>query len=363
MRRLFSLLIICLFWLGSAQALDTLRYAVCDTSLAEHKAAGYDSLFVDWIAWEAMNRNLTTDNAVCIVDFYNDGDTMKTWSALTIGTGWTTSDSERIILTTPASERHDGTDSTGFRVTIATADEVITVSENYVTIEGLSIYQPNAEEAISFSGLATGAHIRISHCLLRGSANGTRGIYLSDADANLKVWNNFIHDWHGTSGRGIWIYQSNKVWLYNNTIYDCETDGIYVMVQSAGKVIAKNNTVIAEASGSDFNGTFAGNDSSDYNCSGDATAPGTHSLHNKAAYDVFSDTTRSTPNLCLKTNSVCIDSATDLSSDPNLPFNDDILGTIRTGTWDMGGCEFVKAKKAKHVIKTSIKNANVIFKK
>lgn len=353
-KRIFSIIIlIVLLWIGSAQALDTLKYAVCDTSL--HKDEGYDSLFVDWIAWEAMDLSLTTLNSACIVDFFNDGDTLKTWAALTIGTAWATSDSERIILRTPVSEKHDGIWGTGFRVTTDSDAHLIIIEEAHVRIEGLVLYQSKAYDIIRTISMPTPSDVRISNCLLKGTGATKHGIHTTSANNMVKIKNNFFDTISGASGVAIWIYNCADVWIYNNTAYNVGGPGINVI---KCPVYAKNNIVIGSG-GPDFQGTFLGGDSSDYNCSGDATAPGTHSIKNKAAYDIFADTTKADPDLHLKSGSVCIDSGVDLSSDPDLPFSDDIDGDTRTGTWDIGADEYVAERVIERVKNVNVKGANI----
>jgi len=359
-KKVFAILtILALFlWMAwftkSAYGLDTLKYAVCDTS--KHKDAGYDSLFVNWTAWEALNLNLPTLNSICIVDFYNDGDTMKTWSALVIN-GWETSDSERIKMQTPASERHDGTRNSGFRVTTSDGAPLITISDAHVSIEGLALHQSQAYNIIYLAALPTPTDIRIFDCLFTGTATTEKAIYVWDGDAKSRIYNNIFDGITGASGMGIWVYIADSVWIYNNTLYNIGAIGIRRVRREYDAVFVKNNVVVS--GGPAFLGDFDA--SSDYNCSWDTTAPGTHSIKDKAAYDIFVDTTSSDPDLHLKANSVCIDSGVDLSSDPDLPFSDDIDGDTRTGTWDIGADEYIaeEGEAIKRVYKSSIKDASV----
>ena len=354
-KKIFTIFVL-LLWIGSAQALDTLKYAVCDTSL--HKDEGYDSLFVDWTAWEALNLHLPNLNSACIVDFFNDGDSLKTWTALVIS-GWSTSDSELIEMRTPASERHDGTRNSGFRVTTSDAADLITVSEAYVRIDGLALYQSNAYDIIDTRNMPTPSDIRISNCLLKGTGATKCGIYTYSGYSKVRIKNNIFDAISGASGMGIWVYHCDTVWAYNNTLYNIGAIGFRRVYDD---VLVKNNIVIS--GGPAFLGDFAGGDSSDYNCSGDTTAPGTHSIKNKAAYDIFADTTKSDPDLHLKLGSVCIDSGVDLSSDPDLPVTDDIDGDSRPqgNATDMGGDEWMATgdgEAIKRVKNTNIKKTNV----
>jgi len=320
---------------------------------------GAGRMYADWRQWAMQGLDLRPGTGLgkrMVVQFYNDGDTMVSWPACSlarsVGGGnpsytWLTDDSCRVFWTIPDSERHDGVwpnmEHPGFAVRSDTRPLAIEI--DYMTMEGFAIWKDELgtsySQCIFVSNQTAGANdIRISDCILRGSDSCSICLYANGYNAiNLYLWNTILyganHPTH--DGKGIRL-DVNKAWVFNCTVFDCPYVG---MSCSAGSCWAKNDVVIDCHESTQDMAFFEG----DYNCTSDNSAPGSNSIKNKTAYDVFADTTQATLDLHLKTNSVCIDSGTDLSADSDLPFNTDVEGDTRPqgDAWDMGADEWVTA--------------------
>ena len=285
-------------------------------------------------SWEASRQaDLVTADTIEIAECYND------WlgglvDALTIS-GWTTDSTHYVKIYTPASERHSGTASAGFKLKNTTvASSPLAISEGWVRIEGLVIEQTIADyDAITITGADTlDDEIRISKCVIYNSSvppGSSKGISSTGTNNPLvKAWNNIIYDFSGAGGAGVKSIDGTPTWnVYNNTAYNCY-GGVN---NTGGTMVAKNNLADLPNSGNGFTGLSAG---SDYNASSDATAGsfGTHGRANQAF--TFSSAVIKDFHLDV------LDSAAKGFgiSDPGAGlFSDDIDGIARGGSaWDIG---------------------------
>jgi len=351
-----------------------LLFGLCGSAIAtppdsiQTIGTGAGRMYADWATWATQDLNLTTMSRYdghgtgrrLVAQLYNDGDSLVSWPILTLDKlEWITNDSCEIYLMTPESERNDGTWG-GFRV--RTDGIIMNINVNYIWIDGLALWRdalaPSYGACIFVTQQESQNDIRVSNCILRGSDSCSMGLYANGADViNLRFWNNIIYNtmcsWKFPKSVRLYV---DTAWVFNNTAYNSDYAGFMC---DAGVVIAKNNIAI------NCTYSFAWMDgASDYNCSSDQYAPGSHSLTYQDAYDVFADTTQATLDLHLKTNSVCIDSGTDLSADSDLPVTDDVDGDSRPqgDATDMGADEWVTAGEGgavPRVRKTTIIKATV----
>jgi len=299
------------------------------------RASGGD--YTTLSSWEAaQQRDLVAADEIEIAECYND------WANgledAPFIDGWTTDDTHYIKIYTPASERHDGTAGTGFWLKGDTWQASLAINDPYVIVEGLEITS-NLSNAYNCIGIDVGGKtgwVKISHCLIHDATVWSPyGIYVKYI-GTLYVWNNIIYNIdNGSEGCGIRATSDNcnEAYVYNNTVSDCYDSGI----NTYGSVMVAKNNLVQNCGTSCFVGAY--NSSSDYNASDDSSSTGgAHDRTNQT----FTFVDEANDNFHLAPNDTgARNYGTDLSSDPNLAFSDDIDGETRSGTWDIGADEEV----------------------
>jgi hypothetical protein len=296
------------------------------------------------------SADLITANTVMMVACYGDGaDT----TSFAIDASWVTGPNNFIKIYTPVassevgiSQRHAGKwDNAKYRLEPPT-NSGIYINTNYARIEGLQITvdrNSGANDGIATS-IGSAGEIQISHCIFKGVLSGTAtnlaAISSWNDSANLvvKVWNNILYDFINSSNNIITIYNNTaKTYAYNNTLQN-----VWIgLAHYGGTFVAKNN--IVQDANDGYVGTFTSSDYNISNLASDAPSPSyrsglatTLTFADKAADDFHLDAG----------DTDALDVGTDLSSDPNLAFSDDIDGGIRSGTWDIGVDEYVATIKS-----------------
>lgn len=212
-----------------------------------------------------------------------------------------------------------------------TGSAALTISANFVRIRNLQII---AKQSIApryciqvISVPSGGSDIRVDSCILKGSTavNNLFGIYVNDADATLNIYNSILYNFPGTNGCGINL-NAGVVNAYNVTVYGCTAKGF---TRSSGTFTCIN--CISANNGDDFSGTIT----VDHCCSddGDGTNAQTPSAGNWA--NEFTDAASGDFSLLVGGN--CVGNGID---DPGSGlYGDDIIGTTRSSTWDIGAFE------------------------
>lgn len=226
--------------------------------------------------------------------------------------GYTTSITNYIHVYTPTSERHKGVwDNTKYRLEIS--GRAMDIYQEYTHIEGLQISGTQIAIYARFFS-------RISHNIIKNSGNGIYNLSYGIA------WNNIIYD---IIGSGFWM-QSNS-FAYNNTVYNC---GIGFEQNSSYATLINN---ISYNNAFNYNATKFGVNSN-FNLSGpqQTNAPGANSRNGPDMFVSFIDEVNYDLHLT-KYDVGARNYGIDLSTDPNLPFSDDIDSQIRpSGSWDIG---------------------------
>ena len=323
-------------------------------------AGGHYTTLTSWEADRQGDITATARNTIEVAECYND------WATglddnLELA-GWTTDSTHYVKVYTPASERHDRTAGTGFRLKCPDGASVYAISiasgSGYTVIQGLEIIGPDTP-ANGGRGISNGAtETVISDNIIHGfDYNNTTNIatfvgpnyiyrniiydggstgILNDSGGEYYIYNNVIHDM-GVYG----IRMRRTTYVYNNTIYNCGT-GIITGYDTAYTV--KNNLCIDNAT-ADYN-LALGTITASNNISSDDTAPGDDSLTDQTLDDIkFVSLTEGYLDFRIQPDSSAVDAGVDLSG----TFIDDVDGHIRTG-WDVGAdeaaAEFVCAIRA-----------------
>jgi len=218
---------------------------------------------------------------------------------------------------------------------ISNSERVFEIYEDYVTIEGLQVYNNrtiNHVYGISVIDQTEGI-VNINQCIVKIEGS-------SDVTYN----NGNIFCWHANNVNitNCVIYGGDKI-NYKRTgvfgtdttvhIFNCIISGACIGIQryQIGSINVINSVVfnnIDNFLGGDIVVTYSASDDGD----------GTNAINMSALSDDWSDVFVDYDNydFHLKKSSVLIDNGTNLSS----KFTDDIDGETRTGTWDVGADEY-----------------------
>ncbi|MCP4126926.1 MAG: hypothetical protein GY753_07680 [Gammaproteobacteria bacterium] len=269
-------------------------------------------------AWESGEQtDLVSADEIAVAECYDDWPSGLN-NSVDIS-GWTTDATRRIIIRTPASERHDGTPQSGFHVKPSLGyGRAVWLRTPYVTLEGIEVENTGAGgEAI---GVFYSAGIIIDSCIIKAVDQGIKRV----ADTTI-VRNTLIYD----CDEAITISESSRSYTCENvTIANC-TQGFH----GDGDQVLKN--CVAYGCTTNFDGTFSAsstnNASSDY--SGDAP-PGSNPYTSDVVSGDFEDAANDDYHLA--SGSGLIDQGADLSGS----FTTDVDGDTRSGTWDIGFDEY-----------------------
>ena len=148
-------------------------------------------------AWEAdIPADLVAVDESWIAECYND------WpdgllDKVTIA-NITTSQTNSIVITSPPSERHDGTPGAGFRVINSSpptnVDGTIVVNVPYVTVEYLEVINNNDDTvepnqyAISLEINSGSGSVLVSHCIFNNSVDSTNSIANRSVNPNISLF-------------------------------------------------------------------------------------------------------------------------------------------------------------------------------
>jgi hypothetical protein len=290
------------------------------------------SSFTAWAA--AQTRDLVSADEIEHAECYNDG-TITDTVDLDL---WTTDSTRYVKISTPLSERHDGTIGSGFTWVGSTAYLLRVNRLNHIRVEGI-IFQAEQNKRPIYVYQSASGEIYISKCVFSrspGTGDAKLVVDVVTSNCDVYIWNNFfiytqLHLYEAT----------NTHYVYCNSFYGSNF-GIYL--GSPKTVIAKNNVVITTNS-TCYNESSHFDASSEYNGSAAASgtpyeAPGTNSIYSLVATSEYRGLIVGFENLHTQAATSGIYAAgLDLSADPNLPISDDIIGTARS-QWDIGASEY-----------------------
>ena len=294
----------------------------------------------EWNAAEATDLVAAGDTHVVHCDADDGAGSHSADATAVIISGWTTDATHDITIQVDADKRHNGKwDTSAYRLDVN--GRPLVIDNSYVKFYGLQVrYAGTSDMATIHFEANGGIGAEVAYCIVRGnpaaSAYTAMAIQMDNPSVAgiAKIYNNIIYD----SYIGIITYYATNLtaYVYNNTV----TNMVSRCIESDGKQLIAINNITQNCGTNCFQDIFPA--ASDYNISDDGTAPGSHSKTMTSV--VFVDDTTSPYDFHLApTDTAAKDSGTDLSSDPNLSFSDDVDGETRTAPWDIGADEYVSA--------------------
>ena len=283
-------------------------------------------------------------------------------------TGWTTSATYHILITSEGSDRHNGVfDASKYRLSkgLNSGDSpnytLLLIDCVYAKVVGLQFYTLGNSGSSAYQGCIAvydsstsyvTSDVWIEKCIFRGQVTSgkTQNVGIEFADktgqnTQLYVYNNIFYDFDDSSGARCGLWRSSNedfgsnLYAYNNTFHNCY-NGI---LAEFANVIAKNN-LVQDSSGSCYAGSYFDTDS-EYNCDDDSTAPTTGRRTGEVLFlDEDGDNFKLSPN-----DTVAKEYGVSLNPDSDgwLSFSDDIIGNARPQdtSWDIGASEAVTAEE------------------
>lgn len=294
--------------------------------------SGVNAAYASMNSWEAAEQtDLVSDGDIHEVRCEGTGDT----GAGVLIEGWTTGVSNYIYILVEAAHRHNGTWNTGkyYLEGASSGTGRLTISQGYFRTKGLQVRNTQG----SPSGLTSAIRnvsiglfdIRIDKCIKRDG----RYTFRTETNAVISITNSIAYG--GTVGAYVTVDASADLKLYS-----CDGIGVdFGIYAFQGTITAKNcyakaTTAYATSTGTLNKTTCASSDTT-----------GSAGLQN-IAYSTtnFVNVTGGSEDLNLKSGSTLIGNGTDTSGEgAPLNFTDDIIGTERGGTWDVGAFEFISA--------------------
>lgn len=299
------------------------------------KSSGGD--YTTLAGWEAGEQgNLTTLNDLAYCELYAIADTTQ----CTID-GWTTDSTRYVRIYTDSTARHAGAWDTGkYRLELTTAGSpggCITNREAHTRFEFLQVYNTKGTPLQFDEGIYSEATCFVDGCIVRG---GWAGIDLTLGGCTCR---------NSVTYGGLRGGRSNNSGSPGNTWQNCTLIGSTVGLAIDSNVVystAQNVYVHGGTFGfSNLAVTTAGGIVAKTNCmSSDTTATnnsgggGATNCTNSVAHSTanFTNVTGGSEDYHIPTGSALKDAGVDLSG----TFTNDIDGTTRSGTFDVGADEF-----------------------
>jgi len=295
-------------------------------------------------AWEAGEQQDLTDATPDWMHCYCRASSGTIDSTVYEILGWTTAAASYILVEAASTDRASTAwDATNYRLETADATYAVRIREDYVRFEGLQIGQTSGDasgdQTIVITGItATNNDLWFSYCFIRThpSSQVSRPIDFVDTDIICKIWNCIIENRATATGSYSLYCNVADLKVDNCTIIGNATMTYSIRyVSGAGEFY---NTIAIDAATQvwlDGSSNFTG----DYNCEDDTgDVPGGNSQTGSEPTFV----NKGTDYALSGAGSVAKDNGTDRSGGL-VSDSDDINGTARGATWDIGAHEYVAA--------------------
>lgn len=302
------------------------------TSLSAWESARQADLpsgdIIEKVICSSQSASHTADSSTCAID------------------GWTTDSTRYIEITVDSGSRHAGVfSSSKYRLTAQ-----FYTTESNVRVDGLQVDKTSAAYAylMYFKPIGGVCDYRVTNTIIRNPATttvpGTLGFEGSPSASSAVRVNNVICVSGITSGRNVRHNSANYTGYFENMTViggGGTSVGIY---NSAGTLYCKN--VYSGNHQTDYSGTitYTTSGSSDSTSRTGVTASIACST-SSGAY--FASLAAGSQDLSIGTSSALKDAGTDLVGDSGWLIDEiDIIGTVRSGTWDIGAFEYVESSPA-----------------
>jgi len=325
---------------------EVIRYVNPDSSGGDGTTSALSGTNAAYASLSAWNAAEATD-LVSAGDFHRvicaSGGSADT-TAFNVS-GWTTGASNYISI---EGDANTGVWDTGaYRREITTANDM-GVQEDYVRISGIQFQiSPTigGRACLSFNSHSTTCDLRVSKCIFRGGSGATQavtGVQLSVANANgYRIENCLFYDMDNAGSVAIntgQAYGSRATKTVEHcTIINCLV-GVEVGTNTTCVNVGYDSQGLGSADGFDTSG--GGGAAGSLNCFSDLTTDATSlsgSGHGDSTNPTFSD--EAGDDFTLASG----DTAWKDAGGTAVNVTDDIVGTTRTGTFDVGFFEVVAA--------------------
>lgn len=320
------------------------------------KSSGGDySLMSTWESTEQTDLVTDGDSHVLECDAFTCTDTVSI-------AGWTTGASNDITIKAASGAEHNGVIGAGFVLyQSASTSNILTISSSigHITVQDIEVEGNNINAATGRCFYApnttrTSGRCLIQRCIFHRSNTINQGLVVAaERSGQLEFYNNLVIDNGTHSNNSTACYFDARLtnqWFYNNTfIFKAPNDSADICVKfnyahlvgNTLNIAWKNNVMHAPgAKAFGWNGAAATNwTACTNNATTDTATLGTSQqtgIVSTAATD-FVDFTND--DYSPESGGKLEDNGTDLSG----TFTDDITGTTRSGTWDIGAYERVAA--------------------
>ena len=315
------------------------RYVDPDAS-GSGTGADWTNAYTSLNAWEAAEQT----------DLVTDGDTHVVYCKSSSGgddtttvdiTGWTTGSSNDITISQDDFPSDGILDTTKYNLYNNDADaEAINIGEDYVTVDKLQIRfvatSSNSRRGLFISLQNAASLVWLNKVIVSCTSTSTTnvvGITINEPDLNIKISNCLIYDvvnGSNSAHRGINSAGVSTAGIYNTTIHNCY-DGIRRVISGT---VTVTNCAIGNCT-DDINGTVTAS----YCCTDDGDGTNAQNPSGSDWDNEFTD--KDNDDFSLVSGGNCVGNGTD---DPGSGlYSDDIIGTARSSTWDIGAFEYVAA--------------------
>ena len=326
------LLILCLC--SVCQAAQVIRYVDPDAPGPAHDGTSWNDAYLSLSAWNtAEDTDLDTANNYMTVYCRSSSGTNDTTNFAM--SGWITSATDYIEII-GADFPADGIwDDTKYILENATSSgSAITMQEDYVRFVNMQFLNkaPDGSNTIYISSVGT-TDIRFDSCIFKAdfsavAATLSSGLRVNDATATVKVYNCVFYGFIEGADADFWA-----VWADNQsslTLYNCTIYGNYAGIDQDVGTCAAYNCAVGNNT-DDFVDTIT----IDYCCSDGGEGTNAQTPSGGAWANEF---TAPGSDFSLLVGGNCVGNGTD---NPGAGlYSDDIIGTARTTTWDIGAFEY-----------------------
>lgn len=291
-------------------------------------------------SWESGQQKSITAGNREIADCYAFQDT----TAVTIS-GWTVPSGAEIIVRAATGEQHTGLRGTGYRLVVNTAFVTLTVSQNYVTFNGIAIrgtYSSagSGSETVRCNSIQS---LRFLNCLIESELPDAEALRIdvSDSSGRDAVVVNSIINATSSSTQALGI--GGQVRVYNCAVVNGGNGYAAYGYNVGNNSLSLKNCYLHRGTGTNVWGLGYG--SATFTTGRHSTSQSITGSTGSTSYNTsnFTNVTGGSEDFTLPSGSALIDVGTDLSGDSAYAFSTDIIGTTRSGTWEVGPFNYAAA--------------------